>query len=158
MGQNRVGLDRGREDQAALAVVSRFGAVPQPLINQNGPNVKFLLCREAHDEIQWLLATLKGGEVCLTAYTFDQPDLVEALIGYKGSVRMIADMGQSQGNRTKLQIRCRPSSRSPGAGSGFGCAAVPLSTSSIRRTAGGERGQEHPWIAAFEDDDGACWR
>jgi phosphatidylserine/phosphatidylglycerophosphate/cardiolipin synthase-like enzyme len=48
---------------------------------------------------------LKGSEVCLTAYTFDQPDLVEALIGYKGSVRMIADMGQSQGNRTKLQMQ-----------------------------------------------------
>lgn len=32
MGQNRVGLDRGREDQAALAVVSRLGAVPhEPL-------------------------------------------------------------------------------------------------------------------------------
>jgi phosphatidylserine/phosphatidylglycerophosphate/cardiolipin synthase-like enzyme len=63
------------------------------------------MCREAHDEIQWLLATLTGGEVCLTAYTIDQPDLVEALIGYKGSVRMIADMGQSQGNRTKLQMQ-----------------------------------------------------
>ena len=57
MGQNRVGLDRSREDQAALAVVSRLGAVPQPLMNQNGPNVKFLMCREAHDEIQWLLST-----------------------------------------------------------------------------------------------------
>lgn len=33
-------------------------------MNQNKPNVKFLMCREAHDEIQWLLATLKGVEVC----------------------------------------------------------------------------------------------
>ena len=62
-------------------MVSRLGTVSQPPLDQGGPNVKFLMCREAHDEIQWLLATLKGGEVCLTAYTFDQPDLVEACRG-----------------------------------------------------------------------------
>ena len=98
-------LDSARDDYAALAVVSRLGAVSHPPPDSGGPNIKFLMGRETHDEIRRLLSSSEGGEVCITAYTFDQPDLAESLIEFKGSVRMIADMGQSQGNRTKLQMQ-----------------------------------------------------
>ena len=39
----------------------------------------------------------------MTAYTFDQPDVVDSLIRRPGVARLLVDRGQSVGERTKLQ-------------------------------------------------------
>ena len=44
-----------------------------------------------------------AGEVMMTAYTFDQPDVVDSLIRRPGVARLLVDRGQSVGERTKLQ-------------------------------------------------------
>ena len=51
-----------------------------------------------------ILNILAGaGEVMMTAYTFDQPDVVDSLIRRPGVARLLVDRGQSVGERTKLQ-------------------------------------------------------
>lgn len=68
-------------------------------------NVQLLINKESQEAILSALQTLKGGEVIATAYTLDQPDLVEGLLVLGGSARLVVDKGQSHGTRTKLQFQ-----------------------------------------------------
>ncbi|CAK9069100.1 Pro-Pol polyprotein, partial [Durusdinium trenchii] len=68
-------------------------------------NVQLLINKESQEAILSALQTLKGGEVIATAYTLDQPDLVEGLLALGGSARLVVDKGQSHGTRTKLQFQ-----------------------------------------------------
>ena len=68
-------------------------------------NAQLLINKESQEAILLALQTLKGGEVIATAYTLDQPDLVEGLLVLGGSARLVVDKGQSHGTRTKLQFQ-----------------------------------------------------
>jgi len=64
------------------------------------PRVELLVNTASQDQV---LALLGGAEeLMLTAYTFDQPDVIDSLIRH-GVTRILADKGQSQGERTRLQ-------------------------------------------------------
>ena len=67
--------------------------------------MQLLINKESQEAILSALQTLKGGEVIATAYTLDQPDLVEGLLVLGGSARLVVVKGQSHGTRTKLQFR-----------------------------------------------------
>ena len=65
------------------------------------PRVELLVNTASQDQV---LALLGGAEeLMLTAYTFDQPDVIDSLIKHRGVTRILADKGQSQGERTRLQ-------------------------------------------------------
>ena len=68
-------------------------------------NAQLLINKESQEAILSALQTLKGGEAIATAYTLDQPDLVEGLLVLGGSARLVVDKGQSHGTRTKLQFQ-----------------------------------------------------
>ena len=72
--------------------------LPEPSLQTH---VELLVNAASQDRILNILAG--AGEVMMTAYTFDQPDVVDSLIRRPGVTRLLVDRGQSVGERTKLQ-------------------------------------------------------
>ena len=97
---------RARKGSAAGAASSRPGADPTVVEGSVGLTVKFLSNRESQDQALTNLRGLQSKdvkEVLMTAYTLDQPDVVEALSLCRVPMRLLVDSGQSRGNQTKLQ-------------------------------------------------------
>ena len=103
-------LDSGQGDPAVGIASSRPDADP-PLAIQDVPSsssgieIKLLCNHEIQDKAVDILKGMRAGQALMTAYTFDQPDVVEALISFTGSVKLLSDKGQSTGTSTKLQMQ-----------------------------------------------------
>ena len=117
-------LDSGPRDLAVGAAPSRPDAGPERLALMDRPEAADshptpdfapdtlrssttgltteLLVNQANQDRAIRFLEVKG-EAMMLAYTFDQPDIVDALLRRSGTTRLLVDKGQSTGERTKLQ-------------------------------------------------------
>ena len=72
--------------------------------DRHNGKITFLPDHKAHDRAIELLQGQPGGTVSMSAFSFDQPALVEELQKYEGRVKILADFSQTSG-RTKLQFQ-----------------------------------------------------
>ena len=95
--------EKGRRDRPEpLALEDSKASTPELLPEPSlQTHVELLVNTASQDRILNILAG--AGEVMMTAYTFDQPDVVDSLIRRPGVTRLLVDRGQSVGERTKLQ-------------------------------------------------------
>ncbi|CAK9066590.1 unnamed protein product [Durusdinium trenchii] len=95
--------EKGRGDRPEpLALQDSKASTPELLPEPSlQTDVELLVNTASQDRILNILAG--AGEVMMTAYTFDQPDVVDSLIRRPGVTRLLVDRGQSVGERTKLQ-------------------------------------------------------
>ena len=105
--EHQIALDSsGSKASAAGAASSRPGAGRQAGKDESDLKINFLANKESQEQALVCLRELKASEtkeVLMTAYTFDQPDIVEALSRCRVPTRMVVDLEQSRGTRTKLQ-------------------------------------------------------
>ena len=103
-------LDSGQGDPAVGIASSRPDADP-PLAIQDVPSsssgieIRLLCNQEIQDKAVDILKSVRTGQALMTAYTFDQPDVIESLISFTGPVKLLSDKGQSTGTSTKLQMQ-----------------------------------------------------
>ena len=67
--------------------------------------IEYVRNKEAQVRAVELLQQYPKASVRVTAYSFDQPDMVEVIKGHQGFVRILVDAGMTHESRTKMQLQ-----------------------------------------------------
>ena len=102
------GLTHGKANEGTqLAVQEKDAVVVGHAARKSAAQseIEYVRNKDAQVRVMELLKENPRASVRLTAYSLDQPELIETLGAHQGSVRVLVDSGMTHQSRTKMQLQ-----------------------------------------------------